>query len=138
MEDDVISSNLAKSLWCVEVIEEGFGKAPIFDFTNKATGQRLDIQYAGTHLEGLAGGTPTTTPDVVAPLDSTFVGGEISGWAFSTQYTANLQGKRTLYSYFKADSVIGLIKDAAGDKIMVKKCLLQMLMQTQKPLVVQL
>ena len=121
LEDDVISSNLAKSLWCVEVIEEGFGKAPIFDFTNKATGQRLDIQYAGTHLEGLAGGTPTTTPDVVAPLDSTFVGGEISGWAFSTQYTANLQGKRTLYSYFKADSVIGLIKDAAGDKIMVKK-----------------
>ena len=121
LEDAVVSKNLAKSLWCVEVIEEGFGKAPIFDFTNKATGQRLDIQYAGTHLEGLGGGTPTTTPNVVAPLDSTFVGGEISGWAFSTQYTANLQTKRTLYSYFKADSVIGLIKDAAGDKIMVKK-----------------
>jgi len=123
LEDAVASSNLAKSLWCVEVIEEGFGKAPIFDFTNKATGQRLDIQYAGTHLEGLAGGTPTTTPNVTAPLDSTFVGGEISGWAFSTQYTANLQVERTLYSYFKADSVIGLVKDATpgSDKILVKK-----------------
>ncbi|RHO73379.1 hypothetical protein DW083_05905 [Parabacteroides sp. AF48-14] len=117
LEGDVVSNNLAKSLWCVEVIEEGFGKAPIFDFTNKATGQRLDIQFAGTLLEGLAINTPSTAPDA----DSTRVGGEVSGWAFSTQYTANLQAKRTLYSYFKADSVIGLVKDAADDKILVKK-----------------
>ncbi|RHR56898.1 DUF6383 domain-containing protein [Parabacteroides sp. AF17-28] len=118
LEGTVKADNLAKSLWCVEVTEEGFGKAPIFDFTNKATGQRLDIQFAGTLLEGLAvGAAATTSPDA----DSTRVGGEVSGWAFSTQYTANLQAKRTLYSYFKADSVIGLVKDAAGDKILVKK-----------------
>ncbi|WP_455643514.1 DUF6383 domain-containing protein [Parabacteroides sp.] len=117
LEDAIASDNLTKSLWCVEVTEEGFGKAPIFDFTNKATGQRLDIQFAGTLLEGLNVNNAATSPDA----DSTRVGGEVSGWAFSTQYTANLQGKRTLYSYFKGDSVIGLVKDAATDKILVKK-----------------
>ena len=117
LEETVASDNLTKSLWCVEVTEEGFGKAPIFDFTNKATGQRLDIQFAGTSLEGLAVNTAVTSPDA----DSTRVGGEVSGWAFSTQYTANLQPERTLYSYFKADSVIGLVKDASTNKILVKK-----------------
>ncbi len=117
LEDDIASVNLANSLWCVEVTEEGSGKAPIFDFTNKATGQRLDIQYAGTLLEGLEKNVATVT-DLDA--DSTFVGGEISGWAFSTQYTANLQPERTLYSYIKPDSVIGLVKDESN-KILIKK-----------------
>ena len=70
-------ANIANSLWCVEVTEEGYGKAPIFDFTNKATGQRLDIAYAGTEL--------VTRPGSSATTDSTTVGGEISGWAFSVQ-----------------------------------------------------
>lgn len=43
LEATTESANLASTLWCVEVTEEGYGKAPIFDFTNKATGQRLDI-----------------------------------------------------------------------------------------------
>ncbi|MBP3641879.1 MAG: hypothetical protein J6J40_08630 [Parabacteroides sp.] len=107
LEATTTSANLASTLWCVEVIEEGYGKAPIFDFTNKATGQRLDIQYAGTLLEGLSGSTPTYTD-----TDSTRVGGEVSGWAYLNQYTsipAAEQAGKTLYSYFKADSVIGLV-----------------------------
>ena len=43
---------LAYSLWCVEVTAEGYGKAPVYNFTNKATGQRLDVAYAGTALNG--------------------------------------------------------------------------------------
>ena len=117
LEATTTSANLASTLWCVEVTEEGYGKAPIFDFTNKATGQRLDIQYAGTLLEGLGGSTPTYTD-----TDSTRVGGEFSGWAYLNQYTsipvAEQTGK-TLYSYFKADSVIGLVAD--GTNIQVTK-----------------
>ncbi|MBD9165707.1 MAG: hypothetical protein EGQ00_01455 [Parabacteroides johnsonii] len=117
LEATTTSANLASTLWCVEVTEEGYGKAPIFDFTNKATGQRLDIQYAGTLLEGLGGSTPTYTD-----TDSTRVGGEVSGWAYLNQYTsipvAEQTGK-TLYSYFKADSVIGLVAD--GTNIQVTK-----------------
>ena len=125
LESDISSANLASTLWCIEVTEEGYGKAPIFDFTNKATGQRLDIQYAGTLLEGLEKEKASYTEE-----DSTRVGGEISGWAFLNQYTsiptAEQEGK-TLYSYFKADSVIGLcladVETVADEsvKVMVKK-----------------
>ena len=102
---DVTAANVANSLWCVEVTEEGYGKAPIFDFTNKATGQRLDIAYAGTGL--------VSRPGSLATTDSTTVGGEVSGWAFSSQYKSAVEAA-TLYSYFKADSVIGLLKVGAG------------------------
>ena len=115
LEGSTTSANLASTLWCVEVTEEGFGKAPIFDFTNKATGQRLDIQYAGTLLEGLAGSTATYTD-----TDSTRVGGEISGWAFLSQYTSipsSEQAGKTLYSYFKTDSVIGLKANNANIQV---------------------
>ncbi len=103
---DLTGANIANSLWCVEVTEEGYGKAPIFDFTNKATGQRLDIAYAGTEL--------VTRPGSSATTDSTTVGGEISGWAFSSQYKSGVEAA-TLYSYFKTDSVIGLLKAAAAN-----------------------
>ncbi|MCL3850746.1 DUF6383 domain-containing protein [Parabacteroides sp. GYB001] len=112
LESAVTSANLASTLWCVEVTEQGLGKAPIYDFTNKLTGQRLDIQYDGTSLVTLAKETATT--------DSTYVGGEISGWAFSTQYLTGLT-PGTLYSYFKADSVIGLVKDASNDAVRLMK-----------------
>ena len=122
LEDPITSANLASTLWCVEITEEGYGKAPIFDFTNKATGQRLDIQYAGTLLEGLAGSTATYTDIPGSGADSTRVGGEVSGWAYYTQYAsipAGEQAGKTLYSYFKADSVIGLFADSKN--IQVKK-----------------
>ena len=105
-------ANIANSLWCVEVTEEGYGKAPIFDFTNKATGQRLDIAYAGTEL--------VTRPGSSATTDSTTVGGEISGWAFSSQYKSGVEAA-TLYSYFKTDSVIGLLKVGTKDTVRVMK-----------------
>ena len=48
----VDASNMASTLWCVTVTTEGAGKAPIFDFQNKATGQMLDI--ALNNLEDVA------------------------------------------------------------------------------------
>ena len=94
---------LAYSLWCVEVTAEGYGKAPVYNFTNKATGQRLDVAYAGTALNGVAkpasGATYATTGAVV--------GGEMQDWAFSATYK-DAMNPATLYSYFHADSVVGL------------------------------
>ena len=94
---------LAYSLWCVEVTAEGYGKAPVYNFTNKATGQRLDVAYAGTALNGVAkpasGATYAATGAVV--------GGEMQDWAFSATYK-DAMNPATLYSYFHADSVVGL------------------------------
>ena len=94
---------LAYSLWCVEVTAEGYGKAPVYNFTNKATGQRLDVAYAGTALNGAAkpasGATYAATGAVV--------GGEMQDWAFSATYK-DAMNPATLYSYFHADSVVGL------------------------------
>ena len=94
---------LAYSLWCVEVTAEGYGKAPVYNFTNKATGQRLDVAYAGTALNGEAkpasGATYAATGAVV--------GGEMQDWAFSATYK-DAMNPATLYSYFHADSVVGL------------------------------
>ena len=94
---------LAYSLWCVEVTAEGYGKAPVYNFTNKATGQRLDVAYAGTALNGAAkpasGATYAATDAVV--------GGEMQDWAFSATYK-DAMNPATLYSYFHADSVVGL------------------------------
>ncbi|WP_302773499.1 DUF6383 domain-containing protein [Parabacteroides johnsonii] len=116
--DAVTSEKLASTLWCVEVTEEGFGKAPIFDFTNKATGQRLDIAYAGTLLEGVTKETPTYNFKTPTNADSTIVGGEVSGWAYLSQYklvsSEEQTSGKTLYSYFKADSVIGLKADGTN------------------------
>ncbi len=98
MEAAVTTANLANTLWCVEVVDEVLGSAPRYNFINKATGQKLDIVFAGTELEGLPQLTPTTDYEI---------GGEISNWAFSKQYKNDLK-PATLYAYFKQDSVIGL------------------------------
>ena len=105
------SEDLASTLWCVDVIEQGLGKAPIFEFTNKLTGRRLDIAYNQTGLVGMKG-------DGAEKSDPISVGGEIHGWAFSSQYKEGMNAA-TLYSYFKADSVIGLALDGAN--VVVKK-----------------
>ena len=105
----ITSANLASTLWCVEVVEQGLGKAPIFEFVNKQTGLRLDIAYAQTDLVSL----PKETNS-----DPITVGGEIHGWAFSSQYKEGMNAA-TLYSYFKADSVIGLALN--GNDVVVKK-----------------
>ena len=98
-EVNVSSANLASTLWCVEVVDENEGKNVIYNFVNKSTGQRLDIAYSGTALEGLA-------KETASGADVT-VGGEIAGWAFSPQYKSGMVAA-PVYSHFKADSVIGL------------------------------
>ena len=105
------STGLANTLWCVEVATQVQGQAPKFDFVNKGTERRLDITMAG--LEGLANHEAFAG----APIE---VGGEISGWAFSKTYAKDLEGEKPLYSYFKTDSVIGLVLD--GDDVTVAKC----------------
>lgn len=107
----ITSANLASTLWCVEVVEQGLGKAPIFEFTNKLTGRRLDIAYNQTGLVGMKG-------DGAEESDPVTVGGEIHGWAFSSQYKEGMNAA-TLYSYFKADSVIGLALN--NNNVVVKK-----------------
>ena len=109
-EADVTSTNLASTLWCVEVVDENEGKNVIYNFVNKSTGQRLDIAYSGTALEGLE-------KEKVSGADVT-VGGEIAGWAFSPQYKSGMK-PATVYSHFKTDSVIGLY--ATNAAIDVKK-----------------
>ncbi len=109
-EADVTSSTLASTLWCVDVVEENDGKNVIYNFVNKSTGQRLDIAYSGTVLEGLA--------KEAASGEEVIVGGEIAGWAFSPQYKSGLV-PATVYSHFKTDSVVGLY--ATSTAIDVKK-----------------
>lgn len=104
------SANLASTLWCVEVVSQELGKAPTFEFVNKLSGRRLDIQYAGTGLVGLAKEVAS------APVA---VGGEIHGWAFSSQYKSGMNAA-SIYSAFSSDSVIGLALNATND-VVVKK-----------------
>ena len=91
---DVDADNVASTLWCVTVTEENKGKAPYFDFVNKGAEALLTV----TMEEFAAGATVTTKATV---------GGEISGWAFSSTYK-ELETAKPLYSYFTADSVVGL------------------------------
>ena len=102
------STGLANTLWCVEVATQVQGQAPKFDFVNKGTERRLDITMAG--LEGLAEYEHSSSPIEV--------GGEISGWAFSKTYE-ELVPDMPLFSYFKADSVVGFVLD--GEKVAVAK-----------------
>ena len=95
---------LAYSLWCVEITAEGYGKAPVYNFTNKATGQRLDVAYAGTALNGAA--KPAAGSVRLSGVEAV-VGGEMQDWAFSATYK-DAMNPATLYSYFHADSVVGL------------------------------
>ncbi len=90
------ADNVASTLWCVTVTEENKGKAPYFDFVNKGAEALLAIT-----MEEFAVGATVTT---VAPE----VGGEISGWAFSSTYET-LQSNKSLYSYFTTDSVVGFV-----------------------------
>ena len=92
----VNADNVASTLWCVTVTEENKGKAPYFDFVNKGAEALLSV----TMEEFAANKTQTTA--------AATVGGEVSGWAFSETYKT-LQGERPLFSYFTADSVVGLV-----------------------------
>ena len=101
---------LATTLWCVSVTPEAYGKAPVYNFVNKATGMRLDMAYAGTALNNAE---PVADGVKKADAEAT-VGGEIYDWAFSATYK-DAMNPATLYAYFSGDSVVGLKLD--GDKL---------------------
>ena len=108
------SDNLASTLWCVTVTEEGFGKEPIYDFLNKATGQYLTVT-----LDGLQG---VSAADLFASTQGQVVaGGEIEGWAFSKVYASGVEEDRPLYSYFTKDSVVAI--HTANNQVGLKKML---------------
>ncbi|WP_147382100.1 DUF6383 domain-containing protein [Parabacteroides sp. AF48-14] len=100
--------NQASSFWCVTVMNEDQGQNPKFDFLNRETGDYLDI----TMDEFEDSNTETTQ----APA----VGGEIGGWAFSNIFETGVENEKPLYSYFKADSIVGFMIDNTG-KITLKK-----------------
>ena len=102
----VNADNVASTLWCVTVTEENKGKAPYFDFVNKGAEALLSV----TMEEFAANKTQTTA--------AATVGGEVSGWAFSETYKT-LQGERPLFSYFTADSVVGLV--LSKNNVVLKK-----------------
>ena len=104
---DVDADNVASTLWCVTVTEENKGKAPYFDFVNKGAEALLTV----TMEEFAAGATETTEATV---------GGEISGWAFSSTYK-ELEVAKPLYSYFTADSVVGLVVE--NGTVVLKKAI---------------
>ena len=78
------SYTLGGSLWCVNVTLENQGKTIIYDFTNKAYGNILDVTvggYANATVNGSTDGWTLT--DGVAVKALSRVGGEVSGWAFA-------------------------------------------------------
>jgi len=103
-------TNLQNSLWCVKVTTYNNGKAPIYDFQNKATGEMLNFDMENLTFEDKESN--------VAPE----VGGDIEGWAFSTTFAAptGVQTEQKLYSYFKTDSVLS-IKVDGEDVTLVKE-----------------
>ena len=111
---NLTSDNLASTLWCVTVTEEGFGKEPIYDFLNKATGQYLTVTLDGLQGVPAANLFATTQGQVVA-------GGEIEGWAFSKVYASGVEENRPLYSYFTKDSVVAI--HTANNQVGLKKML---------------
>ena len=71
------SYTLGGSLWCVDVTLENNGKTIIYDFTNKAHGDVLDVTVGGYSTDW----GPAIDGVYYKELDR--VGGEISGWAFA-------------------------------------------------------
>ena len=66
---------LGGSLWCVNVTLENNGKTIIYDFTNKAHGNILDLTVGGYKTWNNAKG--------YYEKELSHVGGEVSGWAFA-------------------------------------------------------
>ena len=72
------SYTLGGSLWCVNVTLENDGKTIIYDFTNKAHGDVLDLTVGGYNTDW---DDVSVTDVFLKKLDH--VGGEVSGWAFA-------------------------------------------------------
>ena len=77
------SYTLGSSLWCVNVTLQNQGKTIIYDFTNKAHGDILDVTVGGyaNAKNGKDGWSLIDGKVAVKDLDR--VGGEVSGWAFA-------------------------------------------------------
>ena len=111
------------ALWCVNVTKENNGKTIIYDFTNKAHGDILDLTV---------GGYETWTPDDngVRTKELTRVGGEVSGWAFApvlgdddnkmfgSDKVADAK-PYPLYSYINSNEVATLVWNEDKSKILV-------------------
>ncbi len=85
ISSDGDSYNLGGSLWCVNVTLENQGKTIIYDFTNKAHGDILDVTvggYANATSNGSADGW-RKLPNGVVVKTLERVGGEVAGWAFA-------------------------------------------------------
>ncbi len=99
------ADSLANSLWCVAMTKPAqAGQHPIYDFRNKATGQKLAIDINPVWTKNVASG------------DTLAVGADLDGWAFSETFPT-LSDKRPLYTYIPGqDSVVALVWDQTGAK----------------------
>ena len=102
IEAPVSAGYLTNTLWCVTVTKENNGKAPIFDFINKGAQCFLDV-----------------TMDDFTDGEEAVLGGEVGGWANSEIFSTGIQTDMPTYSYFKSDSVVGLVVD--GNSVTLKK-----------------
>ena len=92
------AANFASTLWCIDVDAYNQGQTPKFDFTNKQYGRILDISKDGEIADAKPG----------FPSAQLTVGGDVSGWAFSSIYGDGVEVNKPLFSYYKADSVVAL------------------------------
>ena len=75
---------LGSSLWCVNVTLQNQGKTIIYDFTNKAYGNILDVTVGGyANAKDNKDGWSLVSNGKVAVKDLDRIGGEVSGWAFA-------------------------------------------------------
>ena len=109
------------ALWCVNVTKENNGKTIIYDFTNKAHGDILDLTVGGYESWDATKITGAYVKDL------TRVGGEVSGWAFApvlgdddnkmfgSDKVASAKSY-PLYSYINSNEVATLVWTNKEDK----------------------
>ena len=107
----VAATDLASTLWCVNIDAQSQGQNPKFDFTNKKEGRLLEV-FMDEALKDLAEETASSPLVVNDEAD-------VNGWAFSSTYAEGIEEDKPLYSYFTADSVIAL--EQVGDDLVAMK-----------------
>ena len=106
------ATDLASTLWCVNVDAQNQGQTPKFDFTNKKEARLLEI-YMDDALKALTNGTQSSGLALSDDAD-------INGWAFSGTYAEGVEENKPLFSYYDADNIVALERDGSGNIVATK------------------
>jgi hypothetical protein len=93
------TGEFGETLWCLDFEEQGEGKNPKVDFTNRAHSLGLTVgEYNASYGN-----------DLPSPISAINVGGGLGGWGFLYGYTIGpIDNGYPLYTYFSPDSVLVL------------------------------